>query len=81
MAAAAGYSPFQFARMFKATTGLAPHQYVLRLRVERACRLVRGGAASLAEVALAAGFYDQAHLTNVFRKTLGVTPAAWAASA
>jgi AraC family transcriptional regulator len=81
MAAVAGYSPFQFARMFKATTGLAPHQYVLRLRVERACRLIRGGAQDLAEVALAAGFYDQAHLTNVFRKTLGVTPAAWAASA
>lgn len=81
MAAAAGYSPFQFARMFKATTGIAPHQYVLRLRVERACGLLRQGGLGFAEVALAAGFYDQAHLTNVFRKALGVTPAIWAASA
>jgi AraC family transcriptional regulator len=80
MAAVAGYSPFQFARMFKATTGLPPHQYVLRLRVERACRLLRQGGLGLAEVAIAAGFHDQAHLTNVFRKTLGTTPAAWAAA-
>ncbi len=81
MAAAAGYSPFQFARMFKATTGLAPHQYVLRLRVERACGLLRRGGLGIAEVALAAGFYDQAHLTNVFRRALGVTPTTWSASA
>ncbi len=81
MAGAAGYSPFQFARLFKATTGLAPHQFVLRLRLERACALIRAGGASLAEVALLAGFYDQAHLTNVFRKALGMTPATYAAGA
>lgn len=81
LAAAAGYSPFQFSRLFKATTGLAPHQWVLRLRLERAARLICAGKASLAEVALAAGFYDQAHLTNVFRKSCGVTPAAYAALA
>lgn len=81
MAGAAGYSPFQFARLFKATTGLTPHQFVLRLRLERACALIRAGGASLAEVALVAGFYDQAHLTNVFRKALGITPAAYAAGA
>lgn len=79
MAAAAGYSPFQFARMFKATTGIAPHQYVLRLRIERACRFMRDGTMSLAEIALSVGFYDQAHLSNVFRKAMGVTPGAWAA--
>jgi regulatory helix-turn-helix AraC family protein len=38
MARAVGYSPFQFARLFKATTGLAPHRFVLSLRLERACR-------------------------------------------
>lgn len=81
LAQAAGYSPFQFARLFKATTGLAPHQFVLRLRLERACRLIRSGHTGLAEVALAVGFYDQAHLTNVFRKALGQTPAAYALAA
>lgn len=80
MAMAAGYSPFQFSRMFKATTGLAPHQFVLRLRLERARALVRAGGSGLADVAAAVGFYDQAHLTNAFRKAFGTTPAAFAAS-
>lgn len=81
LSAAAGYSPFQFSRLFKATTGVAPHQWILRLRLERAKRLIRHGGLHLAEVALATGFYDQAHLTNVFRKSLGVTPSLYAASA
>jgi AraC family transcriptional regulator len=78
MARVAGYSPFQFARLFKATTGSAPHQFVLRLRLERAARLLREGAIPLDQVALATGFYDQAHFTNVFRKALRVTPAVFA---
>jgi AraC family transcriptional regulator len=81
MAVAAGYSPFQFSRMFKATTGLAPHQFVMRLRLERAKRLLAGPMTGLAEVALACGFYDQAHLTNMFRRTYGTTPASFAARA
>jgi AraC family transcriptional regulator len=81
MATVSGYSPFQFARLFKATTGLAPHRFVLELRVERASRLLREGATSLADIALATGFYDQAHFTNVFRKALGVTPTVFAARA
>jgi AraC family transcriptional regulator len=81
LAAASGYSLFQFARMFKATTGMAPHQFVLRLRLERAQRLLARERHSLAEVAVACGFYDQAHLTNAFRKAFGRTPAAFAAAA
>jgi AraC family transcriptional regulator len=81
LAAASGYSVFQFARMFKATTGLAPHQFVLRLRLERAQRLLARERHDVAEVAVACGFYDQAHLTNAFRKAFGRTPAAFAAAA
>jgi AraC family transcriptional regulator len=80
LAAATGYSTFQFARMFKATTGLAPHQFVLRLRLERAQRLLSRERHAVADVAVACGFYDQAHLTNAFRKAFGRTPAAFAAS-
>ncbi|MDC0667811.1 helix-turn-helix transcriptional regulator [Nannocystis radixulma] len=79
MAKVAGYSPFHFARLFKATTGLAPHQFVLQLRLERAARLLRGRDPKLGDIALATGFYDQAHFTTVFRKAFGVTPAAFAA--
>jgi AraC family transcriptional regulator len=81
LAAASGYSLFQFARMFKATTGMAPHQFVQRLRLERAQRLLARERHSVAEIAVACGFYDQAHLTNAFRKAFGRTPAAFAAAA
>jgi AraC family transcriptional regulator len=77
MARAAGYSQFQFARLFKATTGLAPHQFVRTLRLERACRLL-GDDRNVAEIALKTGFYDQAHFTNAFRREFGVTPTAYA---
>jgi AraC family transcriptional regulator len=77
MARAAGYSPFQFARLFKATTGLAPHQFVRSLRLERSCRLL-DDQHDVADVALRTGFYDQAHFTNAFRNEFGVTPIVYA---
>jgi AraC family transcriptional regulator len=67
--------------MFKATTGLAPHQFVLRLRLQRAQRLLARERRSIADVAVACGFYDQAHLTNAFHKAFGRTPLAFAAAA
>ena len=73
MARCAGYSPFHFARLFKKTTGFAPHAFVLRMRLERARRLLREGSTP-ADVALATGFYDQPHLARVFRRVFGVTP-------
>ena len=76
MARAAGYSPFQFARLFKATTGLPPHRFVRAMRLERACRLLSDDS-ELADVALKTGFYDQAHFTNAFRQQFGIAPAAY----
>jgi AraC family transcriptional regulator len=80
LAEAAGLSAFHFARLFKATTGRAPHAWVAQLRLERAVRLIRRGS-TLADAALACGYFDQAHMTNAFRKGLGVTPASLRASA
>ena len=67
-------SPFHFSRMFKLSTGLSPHRYVVRRRVERAKRLLAGTALPLHEVARAAGFADQSHLAKHFRIILGTTP-------
>lgn len=78
LAAATNVSPFHFARLFKNTTGIAPHQFVLRLRLERAKRLIASRQLTLTEIALAVGFFDQAHFTNVFRRTFGLTPRAFA---
>lgn len=74
LAATAGLSPFHFARLFKNTTGQAPHQYIVQRRVERARDLLVSGQQSAAEIALAAGFCDQSHLTAHFKRVFGVTP-------
>lgn len=74
LAGAAGLSPFHFARLFKQTTGKAPHQYLIRCRVEKARELLVGGHQPVAEVALASGFCDQSHLTAHFKRLFGVTP-------
>lgn len=79
LAAVAGLSPSHFARRFKAATALAPHQYVLARRVNGAKRLLLETDMKLAEVALATGFSSQAHLTGVFRRSVGMTPGAYRA--
>jgi len=71
---ASGLSPFHFARRFKQSTGLAPHQFLIHQRVARARHLLVYSTASLAEIAHQCGFCDQSHLTNHFRRILGVTP-------
>jgi AraC family transcriptional regulator len=78
LAAAAGLSPVHFTRQFRAATGLPPHRYLLRARVERARQMLAAGAPSIAEVALASGFCSQEHLTRAFRMATGTTPAAYA---
>jgi len=74
LAAVSGLSPSHFARRFKAATGLPPHRYLMSLRVERAKSLLRRNK-SIADVALACGFAHQEHLTRVFRRQTGITPA------
>jgi AraC-like DNA-binding protein len=74
LSAAAHLSRFELARRFREQTGLPPHAFQLDLRVAEARRLLGAGVAP-AEVALACGFADQAHLTRVFKRAVGVTPA------
>lgn len=76
LASATGLSPSHFARRFKVTTGLPPHQFLMQLRVERAKRMLRGGT-SIIEIALACGFTHQEHMTRIFRRAVGMTPAAY----
>jgi AraC family transcriptional regulator len=75
LAAAARLSPYHFARQFKATTGLPPHQYVIFRRVQRAQELLRLGKLPLADVALTVGFSDQGQLGRHFKRIVGATPA------
>jgi AraC family transcriptional regulator len=70
----AGVSPRQLSRLFTEATGLPPHRYVVRRRVERARDLLLRGEMPIAEVAQAVGFYDQAHLARHAKALLGATP-------
>jgi AraC family transcriptional regulator len=76
IAAAAHLSAFHLSRLFKQVTGVAPHQYLIQLRVNAARGLLDAGSGqrSLAEVASAVGFADQSHLTRHFKRQFGVTP-------
>ncbi|SDC80858.1 AraC family transcriptional regulator [Geodermatophilus telluris] len=76
LAAAAGLSTSRFSRQFKARTGVAPHRYLLALRVDEAARMLRTGREPIAEVAARCGFSHQEHLTRVMRAQLGTTPGA-----
>lgn len=67
-------SPYTFGRLFRHSTGLTPHQYLLRARIREAKRLLREGKFALADVGLQLGFSDQSHFTRVFHKLTGVTP-------
>jgi AraC family transcriptional regulator len=80
LAEAAGVSPFHFARQFKTATGHPPHDYLVRLRVDRAQELIRqsGRNWTLAAIANESGFADQSHMARHFRRVLGVTPGAFA---
>lgn len=72
-----GFSPYHFARLFRSTTGTSPHQFVLRQRIERAQRLLAARDLPLVHVARVCGFADQSHLTQAFKRHLGLTPRAY----
>ncbi|MGD6753725.1 helix-turn-helix domain-containing protein [Streptomyces sp. BH105] len=69
--------PAHLVRSFGAAYGIAPHQYVMARRVDRARGLLLGGQAPV-EVAEACGFYDQAHLSRCFKRVVGVPPGRYA---
>ena len=72
-----GLSRSYFSHAFRRSVGWTPHAHVLRLRLERAMTLMAHTEAALADVALAAGFADQSHMSRAFRRLTGVTPADW----
>jgi len=77
MAVAAGLSPFHFSRMFKMATGVSPHQYVLRRRIEIGAEMLLSREDSIATIALELGFADQSHFTMHFKRIHGIGPAGY----
>ncbi|MES1179078.1 MAG: AraC family transcriptional regulator [Myxococcales bacterium] len=75
LAKIANLSAFHFGREFRTSTGLPPHAYLIRERVDEAVRLILDGA-RVSDAAASVGFTSQGHLTRHMRRLLGVTPGA-----
>jgi AraC-like DNA-binding protein len=74
-----GFSPYRLIRSFRSEIGVTPHAWIIGQRVERAKVYLAAGLTP-ADVAVACGFYDQAHLTRQFKGVLGVTPGKYRAA-
>jgi AraC family transcriptional regulator len=74
IAAESGYSRDHFLRMFRTATGCTPHQYFLRLRVEKAQSLMTNQSLRIIDIAESCGFTSQSQFSRVFMRVVGVTP-------
>ena len=74
LAACVHLSPYHFARLFKQSTGIPPHEYVIQQRVEKAKVLLRSGWLSVGEIAQVVGFSDHSKLARHFKRLTGLSP-------
>ncbi|UFZ02917.1 AraC family transcriptional regulator [Bradyrhizobium ontarionense] len=70
----AGVSPFHFLRLFAATIGVTPHQYLIRARLRRAARRLSEEDTSVTDIAYDIGFADLSNFTRTFTRAAGVSP-------
>ena len=70
-------SPHYFSSLFKQSTGLTPHQYVTKCRLEQAKKLLRRSHLPIIEICLQVGFHNQSHFTRLFRQHFQITPKAY----
>jgi AraC-like DNA-binding protein len=74
LARQAGLSRYHFLRTFKSVTGVTPHQWLIRARLQRAAHQLKGAAASVTQIALDAGFHDLSNFIRTFRREFGLSP-------
>jgi AraC family transcriptional regulator len=74
IAALAGISACYFASLFKQSTGVSPHQFIVQCRLQRSQQLLKHSDATIADIAIQCGCSSQSHLTRLFRQHLGTTP-------
>lgn len=70
-------SPFHFIRLFKQKTGISPHQYLLKVRIEKAQQLLRKRQYSVTEAAMLSGFINLSHFSSKFKEITGHSPSSY----
>jgi AraC-like DNA-binding protein len=73
-------SPYHFARLFKRSTGVSPHRFLVQHRIDQARTLLAARKASIAEIAQAVGFRTPSHFTTTFRRLTGMAPSEYRSS-
>lgn len=81
LAKLAGLSPYQFEQRIRAIFHLTPGQFIQKVRMENAMRLLRESGAAIARIALDCGYSDQSAFTRQFRQTTGMPPSDYRATA
>jgi AraC-like DNA-binding protein len=76
LAAVVYMSPYYFARLFKCSTGVPPHRFVVRQRIARASAFLVTQELSITQISRMVGFRTPSHFTTVFRRVTGITPRA-----
>ena len=74
LAAVVYMSPYHFARLFRCSTGVPPHRFVVQQRIAHACAILATPEPSIAQVSRMVGFRSPSHFTTVFRRVTGITP-------
>ncbi|AKJ64383.1 AraC family transcriptional regulator [Kiritimatiella glycovorans] len=74
LAGIAGLSTSQFDRRFRKLFGTTPREYLLRVRVNAACRMLEDADRTITDIAMSCGFYDHSHLSRTFRRIMGTAP-------
>jgi AraC-like DNA-binding protein len=77
LASLVALSPFYFVRTFKAHVGVPPHQYLVRVRIERASELLSGTSLTVTQICHRVGFSSLSHFINTFRRHTGLSPLAF----
>ncbi|MEG9438394.1 helix-turn-helix transcriptional regulator [Edaphobacter sp. HDX4] len=80
LASTAAMSPYYFARLFKTSIGVTPHQYVIQRRIDRAKEMLRNSQMSIFEIGVRVGYADPKHFRTLFRREVGVAPNAFRAA-
>lgn len=68
------YSKSRFGHLFTETVGVPPKQFVIKKRLEQACKLLEDKSITLTKIALECGFYDSSQFSRIFKKNLGIAP-------